>query len=143
MKKLILFFTVFTVILCGVAFADDVVEPVSDTSSELSIGDTLKKIPMIRRGVAYDIEKDEVAYFATAEVFKYDKIELSPSVEIGILGNDTIVGAITIGVVELKELGVSIPILNLINVRAGYMVGIDKEEEITHGPCITFIDAKF
>lgn len=117
--------------------------------AELSIGETLKKIPSIKQGIGYNVADCTIDYLATVEVAKYKGF----SFEVGYNSSDKAVGVISYEVLNLKNLGVTVPIVDLLSVNVGYYVGWGRiqlgegqgggNNELAHGPSLTLIDVKW
>jgi len=115
----------------------------------LSIGDTLEKIPGMKQGIGYSFIEHDINYLTTIELMNWQGIAL----EGGYNSKDKIVAVISGDLVNLKELGVKVPILDLIDLRVGLYAGygrIDIEEgmrddsnEFDWGASLTLITVKF
>ena len=134
MKKLL-------VVLVAVFMAVGVVR-----ADELSIGDTLQKIPGLKQGVAYSILDSDFSYLSTIELVNWKGLAL----EAGYSSKDKIVAVVSYELLKLKNLGVTLPILDLIEFRPGIYCGygsINMQEidrsEIDYGLSATLISIKF
>ena len=134
MKKLVLAF-VAMFLMCGVARADDLV-----------IGDMLKKIPDMRQGIAYSFYDNDICYLSTMEVMKFKGISL----EAGYSSKDKAVAVLSYELLNLKKMGVEIPVLDLISFQPGIFAGwgsINTQEldrsEFDWGISATIISVKF
>lgn len=107
MKKLLLML-VLSFICVGAAQAE-----------ELSIGDSLKKIPSLKQGIAYSLLDNDVSYLSTLEVLNWKGVAL----EVGYSSKDKAVAVVSYELLKLKDLGVTVPILDLIECRVGAYAG--------------------
>lgn len=101
------------ILLCGVAKAEDV-----------SIIDGLKKIPGLKQGVGFSLIDNKVNYLTTIDIVSWKGITL----EAGYMGRakntgDKAVVALSYNLWNAKEAGVTLPILDLIDVRIGAYAG--------------------
>ena len=135
MKKIFSMVLVMVMLLSGVVFAQD----------SLSLIDTLKKIPTVKQGIMYNFKDSELTYISTFEVAKYKNV----SIEAGYDADEMILGVISYPVLKLKDLGVTIPVLDLIECNLGVGVGLDHinlaggGKELKIGITATLINIKF
>ena len=121
-------------------------------AEELSIGDSLKKIPNLKQGVAYSLIDNDVSYLSTVEVAKWKGI----AIEAGYSSKDKVVAVISYELLKLKDLGVTMPILDLIEARIGIYAGygrlnlgigdrdnMEGNNEFDAGLSLTLIQIKF
>ena len=111
MKNLIL--TVMAVMLCfGIARA------------ELNIGDLVKKVPDWKQGVSYSLIDHDFNYLSTLELVKWKGLAL----EAGYNSENAAVGVISYQLLKLKDLGVTVPVLDLLECNLGAYVGYKRLE---------------
>jgi len=134
MKKLVL---VVTLVFALISVA---------RAETLSIGDTLKSLPTLKQGVAYSLTDSTFSYLTTTELFGWKNITL----EAGYSSKDKIVAVVSYPILKLKDLGVTVPILDLIECNIGLYTGygsINMQEidrsEIDYGISATLISIKF
>jgi hypothetical protein len=134
MKKLILMVMALCLI-SSVAFADSLV-----------VGDTIKKLPALKQGIGYSIKNSNIEYLSTLEVANYKGV----SIEAGYSSQDKVVAVLSYKILKLKDLGVSLPILDLMYFLPGIYLGyglINSQEidrsKLTYGVSITLLDIKF
>ena len=102
------------VLMCGVARAED-----------LSITDTIKKLPGLKQGIGYSMIDNKINYLTTMEVLKWKDY----AIEVGYAGDAENTGhkAVVVAsaeLVNLKKLGVTVPILDLLDFRVGVYGGV-------------------
>ena len=115
-------------------------------AQELSISETVKKIPALKQGIAFSLIDNDVSYLSTLEALNWKGIAL----EIGYSSKDKAVAVISYELLKLKDLGVTVPILDLVTCRVGAYAGygsinsreIDRSEFDT-GLSLTLLDIKF
>jgi len=107
MKKLILALAIVFMI-AGSAYADD-----------LRISDVIEKLPSLKQGIAYSMFDNDLCYLSTIEILNWKGIAL----EGGYSSKDKIVGVVSYELLKLKDLGVTIPLLDLITARVGVYAG--------------------
>ena len=134
MKKIILVL-VISLALIGIARAES-----------LNLGETLQKIPALKQGVAYSILDSEFSYLSTIELVNWKGVGL----EAGYSSKDKAVAVVSYELLKLKNLGVNLPILDLIEFRPGIYCGygsINMQEidrsEIDYGISATFASIKW
>lgn len=134
MKKIITL-VVGLLMLAGVAQA-----------SELSIGDSLKKIPALKQGIGYSLKNSNIEYLTTFELMNKGGLAL----EAGYTSQDRIIAVLSYPVLKLKDLGVTLPILDLIEANVGLYYGFGRinireldTAESTGGISLTLIKVKF
>lgn len=88
-------------------------------AESLSIGEQIKKIPGLKQGVAYSLAEHNFSYLSTIEVLKWKGI----SAEVGYSSKDKLVGVVSYELLKLKDLGVTVPILDLVSFQPGVFFG--------------------
>jgi len=142
MKKFIL--AVMLLFVCSLARAE-----------EFSVIDGLKKIPGMKQGIAYSVMDSKLNYLSTIEIFQWAIL----SGEVGYAGDadatdHKLVGVISTSLLNLKQLGVKVPILDLLDLRLGVYVGVGGinlgdapdmrgNNEFDYGASLTAITLKF
>jgi hypothetical protein len=114
----------------------------ADTASTVQIVDTLKAVPQAKQGLMWAPGSQEVAYIATWQLLEYQKF----AVEGGYLGAGGLIGVLSYDVGGLKDLGVKMPILELVEFNIGYGLGqqfIGIKNVGIAGWTVTLIRAKF
>ena len=138
MKKLLISLVLaVSLLVAPIAIA----QPVDETeTSELS---WLQKLPGMKQGVLWNFDDSELDYISTVEIASIKNIKL----EVGFVPDDTsAVGVISYPILKLKDLGVEVPILDLIEFNIGVGAGVKKvadENEFIYGITLTLIDIKF
>ncbi len=104
----------YLVLMCSVARAED-----------FSVIDGLKKLPGMKQGIAYSVLDSKINYLSTLEVFQWAIF----SGEVGYAGDGNatdykLVGVISTSLLNLKQLGVNVPILDLLDFRLGVYAGV-------------------
>lgn len=112
----------------------------------LSISDQLKKLPALKQGVAFSLIDNDFSYLSTIECLNWKGITL----EAGYSSKDKIVGVISYQLLKLKDLGVKVPILDLVEFNLGLYGGYGRlnmqalnKSEWDAGCSITLISVKF
>jgi len=104
----------YLILMCSVARAED-----------FSVIDGLKKLPGMKQGIAYSVLDSKINYLSTIEIMQWAIFTL----EAGYAGDsDTtdhkLVGVVSTSLLNLKQLGVNVPILDLIDFRLGVYAGV-------------------
>ncbi len=135
MKRIVMAL-VLILAVCSMAMAQETI----------SIIDTVKKLPGLKQGVAYSLIDNEISYLSTVELIKGEVF----SVEAGYSSENKAVGVISMELLNLKKLGVTLPVADLIDLRVGVWGGygsINSQEldrsEWNAGVCATVISVKF
>lgn len=122
-------------------------------ADNLDIGDVVSKIPALKQGIAYSVEDSRFNYLSTIDVFKYGPVALEfgyagPAEETG----NKIVGVVSYDLLNLKKLGVQLPILDLVEFRPGLYAGYGRiqfsgdksnDNEFDWGISATILSVKF
>ena len=141
MSKVII--TIGLVLVCGLAKADVV------------ISNVLQKLPAMKQGVAYSLVDSKFNYLATTDIVQKNGFSL----EVGYAGQakntgDKLVAVVSYEVVNAKKLGVTIPVLDLVDLRVGAYAGVGRVQisdnpgargnnELDYGLSATAINIKF
>lgn len=121
----------------------------SAKAEDLSVSESLKKLPSLRPGIAYDNKTHKVEYLTTAEVLNYKGFSLEGG---WVADTDTAVGVISYDLINLKKLGVNVPILDLVDIRPGIWAGFsaiqfsgdtDTRNRYSWGESLTIINVKY
>ena len=133
MKKL-LALTLGLLMFVGVASADT-----------LSVKDVLEKVPALKQGIAYSLDKEEIVYLSTIEILTKDPFAL----EVGFASDDALVLVGSVHLLDLKDY-VQIPILDLLECNLGVYAGYSRigddsggNNEFDYGLSATLINIKF
>jgi hypothetical protein len=134
MKRLVLALLA-VLLVTGVSFAED-----------LNIGDTITKIPGLKQGIGYSFKDSDIDYLTTVEAFKFK----GASVEAGYSYKDEVIAVISYDLLHLSDLGVNIPILDLIEFHPGLYAGYSRvnierpdKSRFDFGISLTLIKVKF
>lgn len=134
-RMLIVLGVVLSMFVGGIAFADS-----------LSIGETLQKLPGMKQGIGYSFKDSDIDYLTTLEVFSFKGFSL----EAGYSTKDVALGVISFNLLKLKDLGVTLPILDLIEIRPGVYAGYSRinlnqpdTSKFDFGASLTLITVKF
>ena len=125
----------------------------SNARAELNLHETLGKLPGLKQGVAYSMVDNKFNYLSTAEIVKWKGFAL----EAGYAGaseetNHKAVGVVSYRVGGLKDFGVEVPVLDLMEFNVGYYVGVGRiqfsgdtgnDNEVDHGFSLSIINLKF
>src|SRR3990167_10409146 len=114
--------------------------------AELNLSEALDKIPTMKQGLGYDIAESEgISYLSTLELAKWKGITL----EAGYSSTDKIVGVVSYQLLRLKDLGVTLPILDLLEANIGFFYGYSRVQlndgfgegnnETSYGPSLTLL----
>ncbi len=115
-------------------------------AQELSISETVKKIPALKQGIGYSLIDNDISYLSTLEALNWKGIAL----EIGYSSKDKAIAVISYELLKLKDFGVSVPLLDLVTCRVGAYAGygsINTQEidrsEFDAGLSATLLDIKW
>jgi len=149
MKKLI-------VILALLLLATPVM---AEGESSIDLGDQLEKLPVLKQGFGYSFLDNDIKYLSTMEILNWKGIAL----EGGLLwkrfeGHETdtpniLCAVVSYELLKLKDLGVTIPILDLLECRIGVYGGFGRmalgwgnakeNDEFDVGLSVSLISLKF
>ena len=115
--------------------------------------DVIQQLPALKQGIAYSIEDGAFNYLSTIEIAKYKGFAL----EGGYAGRakntgDKIVGVVSYQVARLKDFGVTLPVLDLVEFNAGVYAGYGRiqfngdksnDNEFDYGISLTLLNVKF
>ena len=121
----------------------------------VSIGDTLKSIPGLKQGIAWSLVDSKLNYLTTIDLVQYKGFNLEGGIAAD--AENTGIKAVVVisyDVVNLKKLGVTVPVLDLIDIRLGAYAGYGRIEigsidtmkgnnEFDYGLSATFLKLKF
>jgi len=134
--------------LCSWCTAQEITtetEEVAETKA-LNLGDIVEQLPELKQGLAYSIENKEFNYISTVEFMQWKDLTF----ECGYSPSDAILAVISYRIAGLKELGVTMPILDLIEFNLGYYAGVRQlnfenqdDTEFDHGLSVTLMNIKF
>jgi len=105
----------------------------------------LEKLPGLKQGVMYNWQDNEFEHLSSIECASWKNITF----ELGYLTESSIVGVISYPLLKLKDLGVTLPILDLIEFNVGVCAGVSRignnggNNEAIYGITFTLIDIKF
>jgi hypothetical protein len=102
-------------LVCGVAKAD------------IDISESLNKVPGLHQGVGFSVIDNKVNYLTTLDIVSWKGLTL----EGGYAGaakdtGDKIVAVLSYNLWNAKEAGVTLPVLDLVDVRVGAYAGIGR-----------------
>ena len=94
-------------------------------AQSISVGDLIKKIPALKQGVAWSVLDSKVNYLTTMDIvtWKGFALEAGYAADAENTGSK-LVAVISYDVINLKERGVTVPILDLIDLRLGMYAGV-------------------
>jgi hypothetical protein len=111
--------------------------------------DEAKKLPVLKQGIMYDLNNSKITYLSTAEILNYKGVAL----EAGFSAEQSAVATLSYSLLKLKNLGVNVPIIDLVEFSVGYSYGVSRidftdgfgkgNNEEVHGPSVTLINIKF
>lgn len=113
----------------------------------VNIGDIVSKLPALKQGVAYSLLDNDFNHLSTLEVASFKDVSL----ELGYSTKDKFVGVISYEVANLKDMGVDIPVLDLVTFNVGIYGGVGRinisgteaNNEFDYGISATLIDLKW
>jgi hypothetical protein len=125
----------------------------SAKAEDVSIIDGLKKIPGLKQGVAFSIDDAKLNYLTTMDIasVKGFNFEIGYSADSEATGHKA-VAVLSYDLFNAKKAGVTIPVLDLIDLRPGVFVGYGRIEgfqdgqlkgEGTLGVSLTAVNLKF
>ena len=117
MKRITLLVLVLILALVMPAMAQDL--QIFPQTNGVSIIDQVKKIPGLKQGIGFSLIENEVNYLTTVELASYKGYAL----EAGYNSKDKIVAVISADLINFKKLGVTLPVLDLIDIRVGIYGG--------------------
>lgn len=143
----------FLVLLCPLVQAQSpstTLAPIVVTSPQaqpLSISEIFAKIPGLKQGVAYDIQGKQANYFTTIDILQWKGLSLAG----GYSSDSKIVASVDYDLGGLSKFGINVPLLNLIDLRVGFYVGLgnmstsngEDRNKFAYGPEATIVSIKF
>lgn len=142
MKKWLWVLVGILVFSTTVCFAEVATTEAKDT---LVISEEVNKIPLINpvfnQGMMYEFVDCELSYISTVQLTTYKNFSL----EAGYSTADNAVVVISYPVLKLKDLGVTVPILDLVECNLGVGAGIGRiggDNEPKFGVTLTLIKVK-
>ena len=116
-------------------------------ADSLSIGDELKNIPALKQGIAFSLIDNKINYLSTVEILKWKGFSL----EGGYAGASSetyhkAVAVISYQIAKLKDFGVTVPILDLVEFNVGGYAGFGRitgSNEYDAGLSLTLISLKW
>lgn len=105
---------------------------------DITASELIKNLPGLKQGMMWNINNGGFNYLMSASLVSYKKFSL----EAGYTLDGGFVGIVSYPIANLKDYGVTLPILNLVSFDIGFGVGYNREE-VTYGPTLTLIDLKF
>jgi hypothetical protein len=133
----------------------DAVEEVAETEEvtieqppvDIGFGEIIEQLPALKQGVFYNALDSKVGYVSTMEIARYKNL----SIEFGYSPEITALGVISYPIVKLKDLGITAPVLDLIEFNVGIAAGAKRLQfvnpeggnEFVWGPTITLINIKW
>jgi hypothetical protein len=120
-------------------------------AEELNVSELISKLPALNQGVAFSIKDSNFNYLATVDAvsIKGFKIEVGYA---GVAKNtgDKIVGVASYDLLKLKNVGVTLPILDLVEFRPGVWLGYGHingaslgDSEFDYGVSLSVLSVKF
>ena len=125
----------------------------SAKAEDVSIIDGLKKIPGLKQGVAFSLADSKLNYLTTLDIanFKGVNLEAGYAADSEKTGHKA-VAVLSYDLFNAKKAGITVPVLDLINIRPGVYVGYGRIEgfqdgglkgEMDYGVSFTAINLKF
>lgn len=117
-------------------------------AGELNVSELLSKLPPLNQGVGYSIKDSNFNYIATVDAvsLKGFKIEAGYA---GVAKNtgDKLIGVLSYDLLKLKNVGVTLPILDLVEFRPGVWAGYGEinngKGEFDWGVSLSVLSVKF
>jgi hypothetical protein len=129
---------VIGLLFAGAAYAQDA----APAESRLEIVDLLKKLPDFQQGVFYNAIDSQLEYMASTQLLTWKGLAL----EAGYSYENAALLVISYPILKLKDIGVTLPILDLVEFNVGGAVGISRvtgDNEFVAGGTLTLIKVKF
>ncbi len=115
-------------------------------AENLSVGDFVKKLPALKQGIAFSLVENDFNYLSTFEVLKWKGVSL----EAGYSSENKAVAVLSYELLKLKDLGVKVPVLDLVSFQPGIWFGVGRLQkdifyrtETDYGISCTLIALKF
>ena len=126
MKKLFISILIGLFLCAGLVVAQPVepVEEVDEVESltDLNLPDIIAGIPDLKAGVIYSLSDKEFEYASTAQLLVWKDL----AIEIGYATDDKVIIVVSYPILKLKDLGVNVPILDLIEFNINRKINIYK-----------------
>jgi hypothetical protein len=121
----------------------------SNAQATPTISEILSKVTF-HEGLGFDIASKNAVSYTSADLIQWNSFSLSA----GYGTSAAIVGSIDYDIGGLTKLGINVPVLNLIDLRVGFMVGLAdistasssgsaERNKLCYGPEITIVSTKF
>ena len=118
--------------------------------AQVDVGNLFSKLPNLKQGAAYDVKSGNATFISTAELLNYAGFSLSA----GYSTSSAIVGSLDYDIGGLSKLGINVPILSMVDLRIGMMVGMSdistattggsaERNKLCWGPELTIVSVKF
>lgn len=138
---------VMFLMLSGSAFAQTATTPTSTTGIDIS---TIISKLTLHEAVGYDIKSGNVTYYTSADLLDWKSLSLSG----GYSTSSAIVGSLDWDIGGLSKLGITSPLLSILDLRLGMFVGISdistasssgsaERNKLCWGPEVTLVSVKF
>jgi len=126
------------VVVDEVVVVEENVAPVIDLSQEIDI------IPALKQGIIYSVDDQKFSYAFTTQILEWKGLSL----EGGYAPADTLLGVVSYRLGGLEQLGINVPILDLLDANVGYYVGWkdfsnSEDSKFDHGIAATLLNIKF
>ena len=95
--------------------------PIRVSADPLNVSDILSKVPL-KQGIAYSLIDNKIEYLSTLEIANWRGL----AAEVGYSSNDMLVGVLSYEFMKLEDMGVTLPILDLIDARIGAYIGVGR-----------------
>lgn len=92
----------------------------------VSLSETLAKLPPMKQGIAYSFSDADFSYLSTIELASWKGFTL----EAGYSSTDKMVGVISYPILKLKDLGITLPVLDLLECNLGVYAGYGRIENL-------------
>jgi hypothetical protein len=116
--------------------------PILAKADELTVINSLKSLPGIKQGIAFDVSEAKFNYLSTLGILKYGSLGL----DAGYSSDDKLVATLSYDIGGLNKIGIDTPITNLIDLRVGMYAGYGRltgSNEFSWGPEVTVVQIKF
>ena len=134
-------------IIVSLCFIMSACMPIYQGMAEIELSETLKKIPALKQGLSYSIADSEFSYLSTVELASWKGF----TAEAGYSSSDKLVGVISYPILKLKDFGITLPILDLLEANIGLYAGFGRialhdtggNNEFDYGASLTLIRVKW
>lgn len=124
----------------------------STANAELNLREVADKIPALKQGIAFSLADNKLNYLSTIEIASWKGVTLEGGYAAAAENTGhKIVGVISYPILNLKNMGVTLPVLDLVELNIGAYAGFGRLESINqlddsefdYGLSATLIKVKF